>query len=138
MANSELINEKLIKLITYINEIKETKPNSFKEYEKNSTKRYALERLIQLVIDLALDINNIILSSNNKPPASDYFNSFIDLIELNILEYDFAYDIAPSAGLRNRLVHEYENINDEIVYESIDKVIAFYSKYVVIINKFNV
>lgn len=71
-----------------------------------------------------------------KPPANDYFNSFIDLIELDILDHDFAYNIAPSTGLRNRLVHEYESINDKIVYESIDKVTVFYSKYVSVINRF--
>lgn len=135
MENIDLINEKLLKLITYINELKEIKPVTFEEYSQDTIRRYAVERLIQLIIDLALDINNIILSSNKKPPANDYFNSFIDLIELNILEQDLAYDIAPSTGLRNRLVHEYEKINDNIVYESIDKVITFYAKYASVINK---
>lgn len=137
MENAELINEKLIKLVSYIHELKEIKPDNFKEYSKDVIRRYAIERLIQLIIDLALDINNIILSSMEKPPASDYFNSFIDLIELNIFDHEFANNIAPSTGLRNRLVHEYESIDDRIVYESIDKVIAFYSKYVSYINKSN-
>jgi len=32
--------------------------------------------------------------------------------------------------LRNRLVHEYEEIDDEIVYNSIQKTIANYKKYI--------
>ncbi|MDK2917594.1 MAG: hypothetical protein PWQ37_327 [Candidatus Petromonas sp.] len=136
MVNLEVINEKLLKITTYINELKEIKPDTFEEYKKDIVKKYAIERLIQLIIDLALDINNIILSNMKKPPANDYFNSFIDLIELDILDHDFAYNIAPSTGLRNRLVHEYESINDKIVYESIDKVTVFYSKYVSVINRF--
>ncbi len=135
MENADLINEKLLNLTTYINELKKIKPDTFEKYSTDTIRRYAAERLIQLIIDLALDINNIILSSMKKPPANDYYNSFIDLIELNILDRELAYDIAPSTGLRNRLVHEYERIDDKIVYESLDKVIAFYSKYAVVINK---
>lgn len=132
--DTELINEKLLKMTKYIKELQSIQPVNFDEYKKDIIKKYAIERLIQLVIDLALDINNIILSSMNKPPASDYFSSFIDLIDLDILEYDFAYNIAPSTGLRNRLVHDYEDIDDQIVYDSIDKVISFFSKYVLSVS----
>ncbi|MCM8901062.1 DUF86 domain-containing protein [Caldicoprobacter algeriensis] len=95
-----------------------------------------MERLIQLIVDLALDINNILLSYMGKPPASDYFNSFIELAECGVLDSKFAADIAPSSGLRNRLVHEYDKINDKIVYESIDKIIDMYVLYMQAINKF--
>ena len=52
------------------------------------------------------------------------------MIELDVLEEEFAYDIAPSTGLRNRLVHEYEEIDDKIVYNSIDKTVSYYKKYI--------
>lgn len=135
MNDIEVINEKLLKMTQYINELKSAKPSTFEDYRKDTIKRYAIERLIQLIIDLALDINNMILSYMKKPPANDYFNSFIDLIELDVLDYQFAHNIAPSTGLRNRLVHEYEEIDDKIVYESINKVISFFSKYVGVINR---
>lgn len=64
-------------------------------------------------------ISKVILDVD-RPPASDYFNSFIDVAECGVIDMDFAVGIAPSSGLRNRLVHEYEKINDEIVYSSID------------------
>ena len=65
-----------------------------------------------------------------KYPANDYFNSFIELIELGVLTKNFANEIAPSTGLRNRLVHKYEEVNEKIVYKSIDKTISYYKKYV--------
>ena len=57
--------------------------------------KYAIERLLQLIIDLALDINNMVIKCEGGYPASDYFNSFINLIELNVFAEDFAYKIAP-------------------------------------------
>ncbi|HBN96942.1 MAG TPA: hypothetical protein DDZ66_11635 [Firmicutes bacterium] len=74
------------------------------------------------------------LTQCKKPPASDYFNSFIDLSECDVLEIQFALAIAPSTGLRNRLVHEYEEIDGKVVYESIDVMIDMYNQYMVKVN----
>lgn len=124
-----LLKEKLIKMETYLKELRELKPNTYEQYLADKTVKYAIERLFQLIIDLAMDINNMIIKLEGAYPAADYFNSFIDLIELKVLEKEFAYNIAPSTGIRNRLVHEYEKINDKIVYESIDKTNNYYLEY---------
>lgn len=133
--NNALI-EKLIKLEVYLAELIELKPNSYQKYLSNKTERYAIERLTQLVIDLALDINNIIIKDNGGYPAPDYYSSFIELIELKVLEQSFAEEIAASTGLRNRLVHEYEKINNRIVYDSITKTAQYYRQYIRLIKKY--
>ena len=130
------INEKLIKLEEYLKELKDYKPERFQQYISNKKNKYAVERLLQLIIDLALDINNMIIKGEGGYPASDYFNSFINLIELGVFDDDFANEIAPSTGLRNRLVHEYERVNDKIVYNNIDKTINYYKKYLKYIMKY--
>lgn len=136
MPGLELVTEKLIKMKDYLNQLKKFTPSTYQDYLKELLPKYAVERLIQLIVDLALDINNIILSYLKKPPAADYFNSFIDLAECGVLEDTFAIKIAPSTGLRNRLIHEYEAINDRIVFESIDETIEQYTFYMKEINKY--
>ncbi|MEJ6952368.1 type VII toxin-antitoxin system HepT family RNase toxin [Natronospora cellulosivora (SeqCode)] len=125
-----LLTDKMIKMEQYLAELKEAKPDDYKEFLSSHVRRYAIERLLQLIVDLALDINNIIIKDTGKPPASDYFNSFIELIEIDVLDKKFAYQIAPSTGLRNRLVHEYEKIDNRIVYKSIDKTYDYYIEYI--------
>lgn len=136
MPGIELLVDKLIKMKEYMEQLTKIKPGTYDEYASNLTARYAVERLIQLIVGLALDINNIILSYLKKPPAPDYFNSFIELGENNVLDRSFAAGIAPSTGLRNRLVHEYENTNNEIVYKNIDRFIEMYSKYMAFIAEY--
>ncbi len=135
MPAQEIIVEKLLKMKEYIHQLKVIRPASYEEYLQSLTTKYAVERLLQLIVDLALDINNIILSYKGKPAAADYFNSFIDLTDCNVLEPAFATQIAPSSGLRNRLVHEYEEINNQIVYNSIEKTIDMYVLYMKEIKK---
>jgi len=45
-------------------------------------------------------------------------------------EMDFALKIAPSTGLRNILVHEYQKIDDGIVFKSINNVLSYYLEYI--------
>ena len=136
MPGIETVVEKLIKLQEYLGQLETLKPESFQQYIENIAVKYAVERIMQLIVDVALDINNVVLAMNQKPPAADYFNSFLELGECGVLEHSFALGIAPSTGLRNRLVHEYEEINDEIVYQSIVKMIAVYKEYMRAINRY--
>jgi len=59
-----------------------------------------------------------------------------DIAELNIIPTNFALKIAPSTGLRNILVHEYEDINDEIVYHSIGTCLEYYLEFLDLINQY--
>jgi uncharacterized protein YutE (UPF0331/DUF86 family) len=46
----------------------------------------------------------------------DFFESFLRMVELNVLPPDFARQIAHAAGLRNRLAHEYNDIDPRLVH----------------------
>lgn len=131
----EIIINKLIKMEKYISELEKFKPGTFKEYQNDQLKRYAVERLIQLIIDLALDINNILIKKSDRYPAQDYYSSFLELIDLEILSEEFAKDIAPSTGIRNRLVHEYEEVDNKVVYQNLNKLIKYYLSYIKHINQ---
>jgi len=132
---NEIIINKLIKMEKYISELEKFKPETFNEYKNNQIKRYAIERLIQLIIDLALDVNNILIKKSDRYPAQDYYSSFLELIDLEILSEEFAKDIAPSTGIRNRLVLEYEEVDNKVVYQNLDKLIKYYLSYIKYINK---
>jgi uncharacterized protein YutE (UPF0331/DUF86 family) len=46
--------------------------------------------------------------------------------DLGILSAELAQRLAPSAGLRNRLVHEYETLDDDRVLAAIDALLEQY------------
>jgi uncharacterized protein YutE (UPF0331/DUF86 family) len=47
------------------------------------------------------------------------YQSFLQLGKLNVLPADLAHRIASCAGLRNRIVHEYDEIDPRKVYEGL-------------------
>ena len=136
MSDKDRICAKLDKLYNYYGELRNLSAISLEEYKGNSIYRRAIERTMQLIVECATDINNMMLRMNGSKGASDYFNSFIDIAELNVIPVEFALQIAPSTGLRNILVHEYEEIDDTIVYRSIDMCLKHYLKYMDLVNKY--
>jgi uncharacterized protein YutE (UPF0331/DUF86 family) len=131
MFDNAVICKKLSILVGYYKEFKQLTENlTLDEYIEDIIKRRAIEREIQLIVESATDINNMILRKLKLGPARDYFNSFIDLAEADVFEMDFALEIAPSTGLRNILIHEYQEIDDKIVYNSIANVQNYYLDYI--------
>jgi len=79
----------------------------------------------------AIDIDQHIIAEIGKgdEKVKGYEDTFYVLSEMGIYTESFANEIAPSAGLRNRLVHEYNDTKDKIIYESVKDIIKQYTIY---------
>ncbi len=134
--DKEIFIGKLNYLKNYYEELKSFELLSFHQYVQDKTRRRAIERLLQLIVEVACDINSFILSKKGITPES-YHDSFMKLYEIGIIEKDIALKLARTTGLRNRIIHEYGEYKDEVVYKNISIFIEFYGKYLkVLANKF--
>ena len=136
MIDKKLINRKLENIIKYLKELEPITKCSFNEFLSNYYKLHTAERLLQLIVDTAYDINAHLIGEAGKPLPDDYYTSFTKLSEIKVLPRKFSLWIAGSAGLRNRLVHEYEEINFERVFKSLPFQLKNYKQYVVLIDKY--
>ncbi|NLL19881.1 MAG: DUF86 domain-containing protein [Clostridia bacterium] len=132
----EVFQEKLVALLGYYKELKALEGISWEEYCQNTLYKRTVERLIQLIVEVATDINSMLLKSLDRAPTSDYFSSFIELAEAGVLPTDFALEIAPSTGLGNVIVHEYQKIDDRLVYRSIKETLKYYFQYLQLITDY--
>ena len=137
MGESITIQEKINKMTEYYEKFLElVKDISYNDYIKDYVKQMASDKLIELIIDTAISINNMILKKEKKDTSPNYYNSFINLAEAGIIDMDFAIKIAPSTGLRNVLVHQYEEVDDKQVYESFKDIEVYYKEYIELIKKY--
>jgi len=136
MIEKRLIKRKLIKLKEYLKELRPFSEISPQDYVSDYKNKRTVERDIQLIVECACDINNHILVETQEKPPKDYYSSFTDLLKIKVLPQNFASTLAETAGLQNRLVHEYEEIKDNIVYENIANVLRLYKKYIHYIIKY--
>jgi uncharacterized protein YutE (UPF0331/DUF86 family) len=66
-----------------------------------------------------IDINYHLITESGSPPPPDYYQSFLQLERLGILPHDLTQAIAACAGLRNRIVHEYDEIDPARIHEAL-------------------
>jgi len=98
--------------------------------------RKGTERLLHEVIEAAVDINTHLLVQSGRPTPDSMFESFIELGKAGILTGTLANTLAPSAGLRNRLVHEYETINEAWVHRAVRDALRDYPLYMAAVEDF--
>ena len=126
----EIIRRKLATIVVNLKALEPIVRMTLKEYIQELYKRKATERLLQELIEAAIDINTyIIVQTGNKVP-DDYYENFIKVGELKILSSDLAEKLAPSAGLRNRLVHEYDTLEHSMVLEAVRRAEELYPNYI--------
>ncbi len=65
------------------------------------------ERLLERIIGRMIDVNYHILTEHEGVPPKDFHESFTQLARVGVLPAELAHALAPAAGLRNRLAHEY-------------------------------
>lgn len=126
----EILRRKLAVIIENLKALEPIKDMAKEEYIEDIYKRKAAERLLQELIEAAIDINTHIIVQTGHTAPDDYYESFIKAGELKIISAHLAGRLAPSAGLGNRLVHEYDLLEHSMVLEAVKMAEEQYSKYI--------
>jgi uncharacterized protein YutE (UPF0331/DUF86 family) len=87
-------------------------------------------------VERAADINSAVVTGLGHLPPKDYYDTFIRAGEVKLINRGLATRIAPWAGLRNRLVHEYEAIKDRLVFTKIESTLSNFREYIKQVEKF--
>ena len=102
---------------------------------KNKEKILAMERLFQLSVDEAIDINAYVAYQITDTVPESYKSSFHTLIDAAILDREFVEEISGSAKVRNQIIHDYEKLQKRDTIELIKKFFPLYEKYQDILAK---
>lgn len=127
---NEIVRKKIAIIIENLKILEPINNMNLEQYTNDIYKRKATERLLQELIEAAIDINtHIIVQTDNMVP-DDYYESFIKLGALQIIPIELAEKLAPSTGLRNRLVHEYDSLKNSIVLQAVNFAEKLFPEYI--------
>lgn len=101
-----------------------------KEFTENLElqKQYAIYHAFQISLEIITDVIAMIVKDSNKVPKDDYSN--LDILKNNdILTSGLVLKIQEANGLRNRIVHDYNGLDDSIAYQSILECIKSLKKF---------
>ncbi|MBT4289426.1 MAG: DUF86 domain-containing protein [Deltaproteobacteria bacterium] len=89
----------------------------------------AAERLLQILIESLIGVGKQWLKSMDQLPINDAYQTMEKLCVLNKIPPKILGDIKKMIGLRNAIVHDYLNINREIIKDVVK------NKHYLLINK---
>ncbi len=135
MIDKDLLARKILLISTDLNEIESHAEVPIKEYLEDTLLQAAMERYLERMIGRMIDINYHISTELGEAPPPDYFQSFLVLGDLDVMPVEFAREMATTAGLRNRLAHEYDRLDPEKVHEAAGRAAGDVSKYLEYIAK---
>lgn len=135
MINKNLVQGKLADLNAYYQELDLILKNESRDIIEDNLKLRSVERLFQLIVDTAIDINSHLISSLDLSIPDDYQSTFITLAENKLILMDFALKIAPSVGLRNIVVHKYGKVDIKKMIDDVKENIGDYLEYERLIAK---
>jgi len=129
-VQTEVIRRKLSVIVNNLKALEPFDKINADDYAADLYRRKAVERLLQELIEAAIDINTHIIVEAGGPVPDNYFDTFLRMGELGALSMVLARAIAPSAGLRNRLVHQYDELDDRIILKAVELAQDQYARYV--------
>ena len=98
--------------------------------------RAAVERLLQVIVGLAFDINvHLVAKTLGRSPETGRA-SFHDLVEAGVLDEALAATLAPSAGLRNVLVHHYVDLRMDLIADAVRTVGDGFPAYITAVARY--
>ena len=126
------IERRLEKLDACLKKLKPFRSMQKDEILKDPYFQDIIERNLQVAAQSVIDIANRIISLDALKKPRDYYEAILILGQAGILPSDFAQKLAPIAGFRNILVHDYLEIDWEEINSNLQHLgdLESYMQYV--------
>ncbi len=118
MLDRERILGKVAELDSYLKELNVIAPQGFEEFRQIEKKR-ACERLLQISVETVIGICYLFVTGLRLGLPAEEDDIFEKLEREGIISRSMKEALREMKGVRNILVHEYGEVDDQIVYEVI-------------------
>ncbi|MFH0977517.1 MAG: DUF86 domain-containing protein [Spirochaetota bacterium] len=115
MVDKPIILRKLSELDLYKKQIKEFSNIKIDVYKADWKTQRIVERTLQMMIETCADIANHIVSYHGMRIPINYADTFKVLSENSVINAELFTIMNKMAKFRNVVVHQYENVDAEIV-----------------------
>jgi uncharacterized protein YutE (UPF0331/DUF86 family) len=130
------INDKIIEICKYLEELESILPSSFDEYTSDWKIRDICERRFEKIIEATEDLAFLIINHKElKYPESE--KEIFEILQKNkIISEVLAKKLKAAKGMRNIIAHQYGEIDDELVFEAVtEQLIKDVNEFINLIEK---
>jgi uncharacterized protein YutE (UPF0331/DUF86 family) len=128
-VDKTIILRKLSELETYLTQVREYSGITAEDYKKDWKTRRIVERTLQILIECCADIANHIAADGDMRSPTGYADTFHVLSENNVIGQNLGTIMEKVAKFRNVVVHQYEEVDAEIVVGILRKHLQDFEKF---------
>lgn len=128
MIDRERVLAKLDALDGYLTELRSIMPASLAAYQQVE-KRRACERLLQVSVECMLDVCHMVVTGMRLGLPADEDDVFDRLRRAQVISESLVETLRRMKGCRNILVHQYGNVLDDLVYETISTRLGDFTEF---------
>jgi len=121
LVDKELILKKLSEIEEHLQELEEFKDISIDDYRKDWKIQRIVERTLQILIEICIDVANHIISDEKWRVPSSYSETFKILYENRVIDDELFKNLEKMAKFRNIIVHNYDKISPEVMVNILKK-----------------
>lgn len=130
MVKPEVIESRIKKLQDYLEKLVELKNINKNEFISDFRNSNSAKYLLQVSIECCLDIANHIIASEKFRSPDDYADSFRVLNEQKIVPNSLIDRLIEMAKFRNRIVHIYWEVDEDLVYDLIQNYLSDFELFI--------
>ena len=139
MVDRNLILRKLAELQEYLEQVREFETIGLREYSGDWKVQRIVERTLQMMIELCIDVSNHIISDSKLRIPVSYADTFKVLREAGLIDESLYGVMDKMAKFRNVVVHHYDKVDESIVVtilrKHLDDFVVFIDAMVAIVGR---
>ena len=136
MVNAHKVEGMLRNLRQYLSYLREIAQIPAADLLKDPIKIGSARYYLQISIETCLNLGNHIIASKNFRAPTDYRDVFTVLNENGVLSDDFTLRLRQMAGLRNRLVHLYWEVDDAPLFNFLQNDLSDFDQFIYFIENY--
>ena len=117
MYNHSLISERIGIITNSVNRLKRLANTPMEQFRVDEDAIDIAENRLRRALEALFDLGRHVVIKSGLGVPVDYRSVIEKLREANCLPADFAQNIAGIAGYRNRLIHDYNKVTPEELYD---------------------
>lgn len=116
MVDLEIVRSPLASIAEMPSLLRRHEKVPVEDFLTNRELQLAVEHALLIAIQSLLDLATHILADSELRDIADYRDALLKLGQIKVIPLHFAESISEMAGFRNRLVHEYQEIDPKRVH----------------------
>lgn len=113
------IEDKKKEIMEFIEELESVVPNNLDTYMSSIEKRLACERAFEKITEATNDLAILFIKNKRLVLPTEDEKAFDILAKAGIINEDLSFKLRQAKGMRNILAHQYDKLDDEIIFEAI-------------------